>query len=276
MSASRRLPNFSALRAFEAAARHENFSRAADELRLTHGAISHQVRALEEDLGRPLFVRHGRQVKITHEAQQFAQFLGKTFDAIGTAADALRPAAGATAPLILAAPAWFAARWLTPRLGEFIELHPDIDLVLHTRTPSPDLARAGVDAAIVFDLGRHPGMVVERLMDEVRYRVVSAHYDSGAHDPVLLSPELQMVALLRAVLAGEGEALLHHVVAAPEIAAGRLARRPGAAQACAEAYYLVSPPGMAERPQVAALRRWLHDEIAAFQRQQFGPYPSRE
>lgn len=276
MSASRRLPNFSALRAFEAAARHENFSRAAEELRLTHGAISHQVRALEEDLGRPLFVRHGRQVKITHEAQQFAQFLGKTFDAIGTAADALRPAAAATTPLILAAPGWFAARWLTPRLGGFIEQHPDIDLVLHTRTPPVDLARAGVDAAIVFDLGRHPGMMVERLMDETCYLVVSAHYEAGAHDPVLLSTELQGMALLRAVLEGEGEALLHHVVAAPEIAAGRLARRPGAAQTCAEAYYLVSPPAMAEQPQVAALRRWLHDEIAAFRRQQSGTYPGRE
>ncbi|MDR7047771.1 LysR family glycine cleavage system transcriptional activator [Duganella sp. 3397] len=265
MSASRRLPNFSALRAFEAAARHENFSRAADELRLTHGAISHQVRALEEDLGRPLFVRHGRQVKITHEALQFAQVLGKTFDAIGAAADALRPAAGAVAPLTLAAPAWFAARWLTPRLGGFIELHPEIDLVLHTRTPLADLARAGVDAAIVFDLGRHPGMVVERLMDEVRYRVVSAHCADNALASV--SEALQGGELLRAVLAGEGEALMHHVVAAPELAAGRLARQPGAAQACAEAYYLVSPPGVAERPQVAALRRWLHDEVAAFQRQ---------
>ncbi|KQQ30966.1 hypothetical protein ASF61_17170 [Duganella sp. Leaf126] len=266
MSASRRLPNFSALRAFEAAARHENFSRAADELRLTHGAISHQVRALEQDLGRPLFVRHGRQVKITHEARQFAEFLGKTFEAIGSAADALRPPIGAAATLTLAAPAWFAARWLTPRLGTFIEQYPEIALVLQTRPAPPDLARAGIDAAIVFDRGRHPGMVVVHLMDEVCDRVAGVHH--AARVQALLSPEPAGADLLGAVLAGKGEALLHRVMAAPEIAAGRLVRRPGTATPCAEAYYLVSPQDAAATAQVAALRHWLDGEVAAFQRQQ--------
>ena len=256
MSTSRRLPNFSALRAFEAAARHENFTRAADELRLTHGAISHQVRALEEELGRQLFVRHGRQVKITHEAKQFAALLGKTFDDLGTAVDAMR--GDAPRQLTLAAPPWFAARWLTPRLGTFIELHPEIELVLHTGA-----AVAGVDAAIVFDLGHHPGMAVERLMDEVCYAVVSAH----SADEQRLPLGLQGVELLRAVLAGEGEGLLRRVVAAPELAAGRLVRRNDRIVACPEAYYFVSPPGAAAQPQVAAVRRWLHDEVAAFQRQ---------
>src|SRR3954464_3851796 len=82
-----RLPPFSALRAFEAAARHENFSRAAEELHLTHGAISHQVRALEVELGRPLFVRNGRHVKITADGLKFALFLGKSFADIAIAAD---------------------------------------------------------------------------------------------------------------------------------------------------------------------------------------------
>jgi LysR family glycine cleavage system transcriptional activator len=258
MSTSRRLPNFSALRAFEAAARHENFSRAADELRLTHGAISHQVRALEEELGRPLFVRHGRQVKITHEAKQFATLLGKTFDDIGTAVDAMR--GDAPRQLTLAAPPWFAARWLTPRLGTFIERHPEIDLVLHTGA-----SLAGVDAAIVFDLGHHPGMAVERLMDEVCYAVVSTH--SASEHRIPLTQTLQGMELLRAVLAGVGEGLLRRVVAAPELAAGRLLRRNDGTVACPEAYYFVSPPTAAELPQVAAVRRWLHDEIAAFQRQ---------
>jgi LysR family glycine cleavage system transcriptional activator len=258
MSTSRRLPNFSALRAFEAAARHENFSRAADELRLTHGAISHQVRALEEELGQPLFVRHGRQVKITHQAQQFAALLSKTFDDLGKAVDAMRR--DAPRQLTLAAPPWFAARWLTPRLGTFIELHPEIELVLHTGA-SP----AGVDAAIVFDLGHHPGMAVERLMDEVCYTVVSAHSSSAQQMP--LASTLQGVELLRAVLAGAGEGLLRRVVAAPELAAGRLRRRDDRTVACPEAYYFVAPPAAAELPQVVAVRRWLHDEIAAFQRQ---------
>lgn len=257
---SRRLPNFSALRAFEAAARHENFSRAAEELRLTHGAISHQVRALEEELGRQLFVRHGRQVKITHEARKFAELLGKHFDDISAATDALR---GVTAPrLALAAPPWFAARWLAPRLGGFIEQHPDIELVLQTGAS----ARVEVDAAIVFDAGRHPGMDVEKLMDEVCYRVVASasHSDAALAD---LPPALEGRELLRAVLAGEGVALMRHVVVAPEITAGRLVRQDGAALPCPEAYYLVMQPGMRERPALLALRRWLHDEITAFHRQ---------
>lgn len=257
---SRRLPNFSALRAFEAAARHENFSRAAEELRLTHGAISHQVRALEEELGRQLFVRHGRQVKITHEARKFAELLGKHFDEISAATDALR--GGAAPRVALAAPPWFAARWLAPRLGGFIEQHPDIELVLQTAAT----ARAEVDAAIVFDLGRHAGMDVEKLMDEVCYRVASASH--GRATRADLPPALEGRELLRAVLAGEGIALMRHVVAAPEITAGRLVRQAGASSPCPEAYYLVMQPGIRERPALLALRRWLHDEIAAFQRQQ--------
>lgn len=261
MSASRRLPNFSALRAFEAAARHENFSRAAEELRLTHGAISHQVKALEQELGRALFVRHGRQVKITHEGRTFAAFLGKTFDEVAAAADALR--ARSNARLVVAAPAWFAARWLTPRLGTFIEAHPEVELVVRMGATVQALAGGEADVGLVFDAGRLPGLRLEYLMGEVRVDVVSAHYHHEA--PALQATE--PMALLTAVLAGQGAALLPQAMVAAELAAGRLLRRQGAAVRCEEAYYLAMMPGMAELPQVAAWRRWLHGEVAAYQRQ---------
>ena len=87
MADLRRLPNLAALRAFEAAARHENFSRAAEEIHVTHGAISHQVRALEEELGVSLFVRHGKRIAITQEGERFAAAIRKALTEVAAAAD---------------------------------------------------------------------------------------------------------------------------------------------------------------------------------------------
>ncbi|RFP24525.1 transcriptional regulator GcvA [Duganella sp. BJB488] len=298
MSASRRLPNFSALRAFEAAARHENFSRAAEELHLTHGAISHQVRALEEELGRPLFVRHGRQVKITSDALKFAQFLGKSFGDIAAAADAMRASAVNQRLTISSIPS-FAARWLAPRLGRFIELYPDIEVVLQSSGQLQDLARDGIDVGIRFGRGNYPGLVVQRLMGDVYYPVVSPHYRGGQlpaapqelsrhtllrsvepWSPWLRAAGVDMAEpsgglmfedlsmLIRSAADGNGVALVRHVVAMQEIASGQLRRLFDTATPCPDEYFFVSPPGAAGRPQVQAFRDWLLEEIAAFQRQQ--------
>ncbi|WP_332852631.1 transcriptional regulator GcvA [Duganella sp. S19_KUP01_CR8] len=298
MSASRRLPNFSALRAFEAAARHENFSRAAEELHLTHGAISHQVRALEEELGRPLFVRHGRQVKITSDALKFAQFLGKSFADITAAADAMR-ASSVNQRLTISSIPSFAARWLAPRLGRFIDLYPDIEVVLQSSGQLQDLARDGIDVGIRFGRGNYPGLVVQRLMGDVYYPVVSPHYRGGQQpasphelrqhtllrsvepwspwlraagvdmaEPAggLMFEDLSM--LIRSAADGNGVALVRHVVAMQEIASGQLLRLFDTATPCPDEYFFVSPPGAAGRPQVQAFRDWLLEEIAVFQRQQ--------
>jgi LysR family glycine cleavage system transcriptional activator len=297
MSASRRLPNFSALRAFEAAARHENFSRAAEELHLTHGAISHQVRALEEELGRQLFVRNGRQVKITHDALKFAQFLGKSFTDIAIAADAMR-ASSANQRLTISSVPSVAARWLAPRLGRFIELYPELEVVLQASAQLQDLVRDGIDVGIRFGHGNYPGLVVERLMGDVYYPVVSPHYRDGAlpaspqdlPQHTLLrsvepwSPWLQaakvdlaepsgglmfddLSMLIRSAVDGNGVALVRHLVAVQEIASGQLRRLFDIATPCPEDYFFVTPPGAMARPQVKAFRSWLLEEIAAFQRQ---------
>ncbi|MTV38503.1 transcriptional regulator GcvA [Duganella radicis] len=295
---TRRLPNFSALRAFEAAARHENFSRAAEELHLTHGAISHQVRGLEEELGRPLFVRHGRQVKITNDGLKFAQFLGKAFADIAAATDAMRAASISQRLTITSIPS-FAARWLAPRLGRFIELYPDIEVVLQSSGALQDLAREGVDVGIRFGRGHYPGMVVLRLMGDVYYPVVSPHYRGGQlpvapadlarhtllrsvehwtpwfnaagldlPEPAggLLFEDLSM--LIRSAADGNGVALVRHVVAMQEIASGQLLRLFDIASPSPDEYYFVTPPNAASKPQVQAFRDWLLEEIATFQRQQ--------
>jgi len=295
---ARRLPNFSALRAFEAAARHENFSRAAEELHLTHGAISHQVRGLEQELGRALFVRHGRQVKITNDGLKFAQFLGKAFADIEAATDAMRATSINQRLTITSIPS-FAARWLAPRLGRFIELHPDIEVVLQSSGHMQDLAREGVDVGIRFGRGNYPGMVVLRLMGDVYYPVVSPHYRGGqlpavpadlARHTLLRSTERwtpwlhaaglsltepsgglmfeDLSMLIRSAADGNGVALVRHVVAMQEIASGQLLRLFDIATPSPDEYYFVTPPNAASKPQVLAFRDWLLEEINAFQRQQ--------
>lgn len=289
-----RLPGLPALRAFEAAARHENFSRAADELHVTHGAISHQVRALEDELGTPLFVRHGRQVRITPEGRKFAQVLGKAFADIAQAADALRPGAAVQRLSISAIPS-FAARWLAPRLGQFIELHPEIEVMLQASGHLQHLAREGIDVGIRFGKGRYPGLVVQHLMGDIYYPVASPRYRGGAlprtpadlaqatllrsNEPWLpwfcaagldmpepaggvMYEDLSM--LIRSAVDGDGVALVRHVVAMQEIASGQLVRLFDVATPSVDEYYFVSPPAAALTPQVQAFQRWLTAQIAAF------------
>lgn len=290
-----RLPNFSALRAFEAAARHGNFSRAAEELHLTHGAISHQVRKLEAELGILLFVRNGRQVTVTPQGQQFALVLGKSFAEIATAAQALRPAGASTRLTITSIPS-FAARWLAPRLGHFIERHPGIEVLLQTSGILQDLAAEGIDVGIRFGRGHYPGLLVLPLMGDVYYPVCSPHYRGGqlpatpgdlAHATLLRSLEPwrpwlaaagsplaepaggvlyeDLSMLIRSAIDGDGVALVRHAIVLQELAQGRLVRLFETFAPSADSYYLVSPPTVADRPAVRAFRAWLGEEVAAFQ-----------
>lgn len=296
MSASR-LPNFSALRAFEAAARHENFSRAAEELQLTHGAVSHQVRALERELGQALFVRNGKQVRITEGGAHYARQLAQAFADMAAASEALRRSP-VQQRLTIAATPLFAARWLAPRLGSFIERHSDINVVLQSAEHWLTGRHAPVDIGIRFGAGQYPGWTAQRLMAEVCYPVVSPHYRGGAlpekaellgqhtllgsdegwtgwlhtagvtlAEPRAPSLPEDGAALLRAAVAGRGVALVPHVTALADIAAGQLVRLFGTASACREGYFLLTPPAATQPPQVQAFRDWLLDEVSLFQRQ---------
>lgn len=288
-----RLPNFSALRAFEAAARHQNFSRAADELHLTHGAISHQVRALEDDLGVKLFVRNGRHVQLNAEGARLAQVLESAFAQIAAAADQLRPG-GARQRLTVSSIPSFAARWLAPRLNRFIALHPDIEVVLQASGQLQDLARDGVDVGIRFGRGDYPGLLSQRLMGDVYYPVVSPQYRQGrlpaspaalAEAALLRSEEpwlpwfraagldwpepaggvsfQDQSMLIRSAVDGNGVALVRHAVVAQEIAAGELVRLFDVEVASAAEYYFVCPPEAARRAPVKAFRSWMLAEVAA-------------
>ncbi|KQW87459.1 XRE family transcriptional regulator [Massilia sp. Root418] len=289
-----RLPSFQQLRAFEAAARHENFSRAADELHLTHGAISHQVRALEQELGAPLFVRHGRNVKVTPDGLKFAQVLARAFNDIAAGAEALRPDRGSLRLTVSSIPS-FAAHWLAPRLGRFIERHPDVEVQLLASGQLQDLEREAIDVGIRFGRGQYPGMVVDRMMGDMYFPAASPNYRGGAlpatpadlaHATLLRSNEPwqpwfraaglnlpepaggvmfeDLSMLMRAAMDGEGVALVRHVVATQKIADGKLVRLFDIGAPSLSDYYFVSPPSAAAKPQVRAFRAWMQEEMTLF------------
>lgn len=297
MSQLRRLPNLAALRAFEAAARHQNFSRAAQEIHLTHGAISHQVRSLEEELGLALFVRHGKRLSVTPEGAQFAAVLRKALDEIADAAQALQQSAGHQRLTVSSIPS-FAARWLAPRLGKFIDSHPEIELTLQSSGHLQDLTRDAIDVGLRFGAGRYPGLVVERLMGDFYYPAVSPNFNGGqlpatpqdlARVSLLLSDEAwapwfaaagielaepsgglrfqDSSMLVRAAVQGDGVGLVRHVVAAQEMAAGDLVRLFDVGLKSEFAYFFACTPQAEKKPQVVAFRAWLLAEIDKFKQQ---------
>jgi LysR family transcriptional regulator, glycine cleavage system transcriptional activator len=292
MADLRRLPNLAALRAFEAAARHQNFSRAAEEVHVTHGAISNQVRALEEELGVALFTRHGKRIAITAEGERFAAILREALGDIAAAADALRADAKQTRLTITALPS-FAARWLSPRLGRFIEQHPDLEVMLQSSNHLTDFVRESVDVGIRFGRGNYPGLTVEKLMDDCYYPMASPRFNGGKlprtpqklvrstllrceGEPWLpwfraagldwAEPTGGLVfqdssMLVRAAAEGHGIALARHVIALTELASGELVRLFDTTIPCVHAYFFVCPPEALQKPQVRAFREWLYDEV---------------
>jgi LysR family glycine cleavage system transcriptional activator len=293
----RRLPNLMALRAFEAAARHQNFSRAAEEIHVTHGAVSHQVRALEQDLGVALFTRYGKRLTITAQGGRFAQAVSKALQDITDATQVLRDQVRQKRLTVSALPS-FASRWLAPRLGKFIEQNPDTELVLQSSGQLNDLVRDGIDVGIRLGLGQYPGLVVERLMGDSYYPVASPGYNEGrlptvpeqlvpaqllrSYEPWLPWFEAaglkfaepvggvrfqDLSMLIRSAVDGDGIALVRHVVATQEIASGELVRLFDVAVKSPSDYYLACAPDALHKPQVLAFRQWLLKEIAIFKAQ---------
>src|SRR5215469_9319854 len=128
---NRKLPPFPALRAFEAAARHNSFTAAADELHVTHGAISRQVAALEAWAGVQVFHRNGKRVRLTEDGGRYLSKIQAAFDSIAAASDQLRDT-GVVHVLRVNALPTFAMKWLLPRLSQFQRMAPNVELRLAT------------------------------------------------------------------------------------------------------------------------------------------------
>jgi len=289
------LPPLNALRAFEAAARHLSFTRAAEELHVTQAAVSHQIRALERNLGVSLFYRGARGLRLTTEAQDYVPAVRRAFELLREATDRMRRDEARGTLTISLLPS-FATRWLVPRLGLFTAAHPEIDVRVAPSTHLVEWAKEQVDVAIRYGAGRYPGLRSDRLMTENIFPVCSPRLLTEGKHPLQAPADLRhhtllhdeghgdwrnwlMAAgvggvdwdrgpifvdssmLIQAAVEGQGVALARGVLARDELRAGRLVRPFDLSLPSEYAYYVVCPEAAADRPRVAAFREWLLAQV---------------
>ncbi|HXC90626.1 MAG TPA: transcriptional regulator GcvA [Stellaceae bacterium] len=296
-----RLPPLSALRAFEAAARQMSFSKAAEELFVTPAAISHQIHALEQELGVTLFHRLNRSVELTASARVLLPGLSEAFAGIRASVGRLR-AHNDTGSLTVTASPSFAAKWLVLRLHRFQQRCAEVDVRISATDEVVDLGKGDFDVAIRYGAGHYPGLDVEllftnevfpacspqllaagpplRIPDDLR-RHALIHDHAVERDPLVPTWPMWLKAAgvkdlpataglsfnnmslaLDAAIAGHGVVLAYSTIAAADIAAGRLVRLFSLALPDQFSYYIVTAPGALERPKVRAFRDWLREEAA--------------
>jgi LysR family glycine cleavage system transcriptional activator len=186
MAQEERLPALNALRAFEAAARHLSFTRAAEELNVTPGAISQQIRQLEEFAGAPLFRRTGRQVLLTDAGAAALPLLTQGFEMMAEAVHHMRAPARRDRLMISSAPS-FAAKWLAHRLDLFQESHPEAEIWISADTALTDFNTSDIDFAVRYGKGVYDGLRSEKIMSESVLPVCSPALLTGARP--LRAPE---------------------------------------------------------------------------------------
>lgn len=289
------LPPLNALRAFEASARHLSVKNAADELCVTPGAVSQLIKTLEVHLGVPLFRRVNRGIFLTDAGQAYLPPVRNAFRQIS---DATRRVAVPedTGILTVSVTPFFASAWLVPRLKGFQDAHPDIDLQVVSSSALADFSRDGVDVAIRHGLGRYPGLSSQRVLTveivpvaapALVKRLGMPETPAGlmrwprVNDAERKAWALWLQAqgiestgptrgpsfddsglLLKAVLAGQGAALLPAAVVADDLAQGRLVQLSDVTWLEDFAYYLVYPENSHDRPKVAAFRGWILGEAS--------------
>ncbi|WP_331372650.1 LysR substrate-binding domain-containing protein [Sinorhizobium chiapasense] len=168
------MPPLGALRVFEAAARLASFSRAADELCVTHAAVSHQIRQLEEWFGRPLFLREKRGVRLAPEAERLAEILSASFERVSAEAEALKQRT--KSEITVACIPSIATRWLIPALGDFLAAHADITVKVVYAMAEQRLRETGCDVLITLGADTSDGVACERLFSRVNRPVASPRY----------------------------------------------------------------------------------------------------
>ena len=287
----RRLPSLPAVRAFEAAARHLSFRAAAAELCVTPSAISHQVRALEDHLGRPLFARRPTGIALTTAGAEYLAELTPILDRLDHAS-ARAGAAVETRRFRVHCTPGFAARWLAPRLSH-CPLGERIEITVSQGAPSLDFAATEADVAIAWARGTGPGVISEPLMESCQYPVaapeLAARYATPAalagapllHDEVLdawaewfrlagvtvpplpRGPRLPHCELtLTAAERGQGVALAYDAMARGALASGGLIRLFETEVPAITIYSVAWPESRRRCPQIRAFRDWIFEEVA--------------
>lgn len=285
----RRLPPLAAVRAFEAAARHQNFTAAAAELGMTQAAVSYQIKLLEERLGTSLFRREKGRVSLSETGRRVAPLVSAAFDALDDAFGLAR--ASSESVLTVSCSATFGPNWLAPRIGAFQLRHPDIAVRLHTSNALVDFARDEIDIAIRGGRGPWPGLAAHFLMRMPLMALASPAYLAG--EPPVTGPDDVMrmtrispddgwwrnwqaqiggassragrrgigldtqLAEGQAAIAGLGVAVLNPILWQAELAAGRLVPVLDAVAFDPGDFWLVYPEHRRHSAKVRAFRDWM-------------------
>ena len=295
------LPPLNSLRAFESAGRHLSFSKAAEELSVTPGAISQQIRGLEDFLEIKLFKRRNRSIVLTDAGQIFLPLLSDGFSSISEAVDVVRKSQ-CDEPLTITAPPSFTSKWLIPRLCKFQSLHPDIDVRIDASSHLVDFVRDDIDVGIRFGDGEYPELESiflfsfdlipvcspELLTDgkglgdvsDIRHHTL-LHDDDRNIDPSWPDWAMWLATagvddidasrgiyfnqgemIIEAALEGQGIALVSSVMAAGEIESGRLVQPFETRLPVRLRFHLVTSAQKARNPKVAEFRQWILEESA--------------
>lgn len=290
-----RLPPLNNLKAFEAAARHESFTRAAEELCVTQGAVSQQVKALETGLGIKLFNRERQRLIIIEAGRDYLTIVRDALDRIAVGTERLLQRQNAGVLTVSTSPD-FAAKWLVHRLGHFAEAHAGIDLRVSTTLHHVDFAREEVDMAVRHGDGNWPGLDTVQLSAEYLFAVCSPKLLSGrrkldkpadilklplihldnrtdwtkwlrsvgvdegnvTHGPVLNRASM----VIDAAINGQGVALARTTLAAWDLINGRLVRPFPDSLPLSKTYWIISPKAASNLPKIVTFRNWLLAEAS--------------
>ncbi len=295
------LPPLNSLRVFEAVARNLSFSRAAEELNVTPGAVSQQIKALEDFLGYAIIRRQKKGLLLTDEAQASLPPLREAFEKLTEVGDILARRSESGRLRLSVAPS-LAAKWLVPRLDGFANANPDIEVWLSADMNIVDFTVDDVDISIRYGAGSYPGLVVTRLMSETIIPVCSPQLMVGDHPlktpddlrhhtllhdgspdkdddcpdwtmwlkaagvadvPAKRGPTFNQSSLvIEAAVAGKGVALAKSALALADLEAARLVVPFDMTTPTEFAYYIVHPKSKSKNRAVMALTSWLHEEAA--------------
>lgn len=292
------LPPLQTLRAFEATGRRLSMTLAADELHLTHGAISRQIKTLEDDLGVPLFRRLTRRIELTEAGQSFFGTVTRLLSELAREADDIRRRSD-TNHLVISCGISFASKWLAPRLHRLMGAHPELDIHLEVTDAPADFSNGHVDVALRYGNGQYAFASAERIMNETISPVCSPGYREKMGGlrrieeigQCQLIHEIGMPATwerwfgamrlpfpgtrgpgyshgsmsIDAAIQGAGVALGRSVLVAEDLAARRLVSLFPEAKLDVEwGYDLLYRTGNRDHPKVAVLRDWIDGEVRAF------------
>ena len=296
-------PPLKAVRYFESAARHLSFSKAAEELNVTHSAISHQIKALEEWVGQPLFDRTGRALRLTEAGRTFLPPVRSAFQQLSDAAQDLRQLCHG-GPLTVSVLPSLASKWLVPRLFDFRVKHPEIEVRISATERVEQIGQGGIDIAIRYGRGKWPNVDSELLLKDDLFPIASPALLSGdaqLKEPrdlanfTLLSDTTWQAAqfdfwqqwlehagvtglelksggfafnysnlLIQAAIDGLGVALGNTMLASDDLRAGRLVKPFDISVPLDTGYYVVYVRDALKRPKIKAFRDWVMEQVAPF------------